>query len=135
MKRMNRAISLLKCLLLSTLIGACADSRSVPVMVGGNAEADACGAVGEVRGLREGGDGFLAVRTGPGAAYPIVDKIGNGQLVYLCDATADGVWLAVVFSSDEDECGVTSPLRSRQPYKGPCRSGWVKATWVEVVAG
>lgn len=135
MKTMNRSIYLASCLLLTIPLAACANAKSVQVMVGGDAESDACGAVGEVRGLRSDGDGFLAVRAGPGATYRIVDKIGNGQLLYLCDATADGAWLAVVYASDDDDCGVTSPLPSRQPYQGTCRKGWVKATWVEVVAG
>ena len=132
---MSRATSLLACVLLSIHLSSCASPRSVPVMVGGDAETDACSAVGQVKGLKAGGDGFLAVRSGPGTTYRMVDKIGNGQLVYLCESSADGDWLAVVYALGDEDCGVTSPLPSRQPYRGHCRAGWVKATWVEVVAG
>lgn len=135
MKMMNRAIPLLLYALLILTTGACASTKSVPVMVGGQAEVDACSAVGQVKGLKADGDRFLAVRAGPGTAYRVMDKIHNDQLLYLCDSVADGAWLAVVYSPDDDDCGVTSPLPSRQPYQGRCRAGWVKATWVEVVAG
>lgn len=135
MKTISGVIALAACLLLAIPVGSCAHMKSVPVMVGGDAESDACGAVGEVKGLRSGGDGFLAVRAGPGTSYGVVDKIGNGQLLYLCDATDDGAWLAVVYGSGDDDCGVSSPLQARQGYQGRCKAGWVKAAWIEVVAG
>lgn len=131
---MNAAMHLLASALLALPLRASAGSQFVTVMVGGFAEMDAC-SVGQVTGLKAGGDGFLAVRAGPGTTYRVVDKIGMGQLVYLCDSADEGAWLAVVYSTDEDDCEVTSPVPSRQPYRGHCRAGWVKAKWIEVVAG
>lgn len=33
------------------------------------------------------------------------------------------------------DCGVSSPVESRRPYRGPCRSGWVSSAYVALVAG
>lgn len=120
-------------LLLATQ-AACAQPV-VPVRVGGNIEIDACGAVGQVTGLKSSGDGFLAVRNGPGSSFQIVDKLHNGQLLYVCDSASDGTWLGVVYASGEDNCGVTSPIAEKRVYAGRCKTGWVSAAWVEIVAG
>ncbi len=68
---------------------------AVPVMVGGVAKLDACGGLGEVRGLNQSGDGFLAVRMGPGRKYPMIDRLYNGNQVYFCDS--HGEWIGIVY--------------------------------------
>ncbi|WP_386812858.1 hypothetical protein [Lysobacter koreensis] len=104
--------------------------------VGGGAEIDACGAVGRVAGLRAGGDGFLAVRKGPGKNFDLVDKIFNGQVVFMCDSAKNGAWLGIVYStSEESDCDVTSPLADARAYMDVCKSGWVRASWVKLIAG
>lgn len=109
---------------------------AVPVRIGGNEVLDACGSLGQVKGLKADGDGFLAVRSGPGAAYAMLDKLGNGREVYLCDGDRDGRWLAIVYpTSPGMKCRVGSPIARKQVYRGPCKSGWVAAAWVEVMAG
>jgi hypothetical protein len=104
---------------------------TVPVMVGGTAELDACGGFGEVRGLHSRGDGFLAVRAGPSRKYPLIDRLHNGRKVYFCDK--HGEWIGIVYG--EQDCGVSSPLPNKQPYKGPCRSGWAHQNWLVMIAG
>ena len=64
----------------------------VPVMVGGEADLDACGGVGVVSGLAPHGDGFLAVRSGTNASYKLVDKLLEGQQVLMCSTSADDKW-------------------------------------------
>lgn len=113
---------------------ACAKT-GMPVMIGGSGEVDACGAVGQVKGLRANGDGFLAVRNGPGPSFGVVDKVHNGQLLYLCDSADGGKWWGVVYSTGGDDCGVTTPIPKNRSYSGRCKVGWVRASWVEVVAG
>lgn len=129
------AAGLLGALLPVALAGA-APPRAVPVEVGGSEEWDACGSVGQVRGLKADGDGFLAVRAGPGVDYPMLDQLGNGRLVYLCGN--QGQWMAVVYAdagSDASVCGVSSAIAKARVYRGPCKSGWVRTDWIEVVAG
>jgi hypothetical protein len=106
---------------------------AVPVMVGGVAKLDACGGLGEVRGLNQSGDGFLAVRMGPGSKYPMIDRLYNGNQVYFC--ASHGKWIGIVYGKPAQDCGLSSPLPKRQPYKGPCQSGWAHRNWLALIAG
>ncbi|WP_244462650.1 integron [Methyloceanibacter caenitepidi] len=112
---------------------ALAQQPQVPVLVGGEADYDACGSQGVVRGLDPNGDGFLAVRGGPSSKYGMLDKIYNGMIVNLCDQR--GSWLGVVYSHETRDCGVGTPWPRRQAYSGPCRSGWVYKKFVTDYAG
>lgn len=117
------------------LAGPAAQAQQArPVQVGGDGTMDACSGIGQVTGLRPGGDGFLSVRAGPDASRAEVDRLGAGTQLHLCDA--DGAWLGVVYADDESaDCGVTSPVPGRSAYAGPCRSGWVHSRFVNIVAG
>jgi hypothetical protein len=116
-------------------VHALATVGSVPVLVGNVADLDACMTVGEVSGLDRQGDGFLAVRTGPGEGHAMVDKLTTGRQVYHCDER--GTWMGIVCTNDpgEVDCGVASPRDAPEPYTGPCLSGWVHARWVKAIAG
>ena len=105
-----------------------------PVMVGGDPEFSACGAFGAVRGLKIGGDGFLALRSGPSANARLIDKLREGDGVYLCDES--GGWFGVVVYPPNPmiDCGVNEPILPKQPYSGPCKTGWVSGNFIEVVA-
>ena len=114
-------------LVLITIAGA---GESVPVMVGGEVNQDACSGYSQVQGLKKGGDGFLAVRRGPSTNYKMIDKLYNGDQVWTCDQK--GKWTGIVYGKD---CGVGSPVKNRQPYKGACKSGWVFGKWLTLIAG
>lgn len=125
-------------LMLTTAPIAAAPPRAVPVEVGGSEEWDACGALGEVRGLKAEGDGFLAVRAGPGADYAMLDQLGSGRQVYVC--ATRGRWISIVYAAvnvnvGEAGCGVSSSIAQARTYRGPCKSGWVHSAWIEIVAG
>lgn len=124
------AISALAALLATPAQGSAPD---VPVPVGGVAEIDACPGLGFVSGIRT----FLAVRTGPGVSYRQTDSLNDGHMLFLCSESADGQWQGVVYASKPglQDCGVSSPTPQAQPYQGPCKSGWVRSTWVSVLAG
>ncbi|QCW27021.1 integron [Lysobacter enzymogenes] len=112
-----------------------APPRAVPVEVGGSEEWDACGSTGRVRGLKADGDGFLAVRAGPGADYAMLDKLATGAWS-ICGSR--GRWTAVVYApagADASACGVSWAIAEAEVYRGPCKSGWVNTAWIEVVAG
>jgi hypothetical protein len=111
-----------------------APPEPIRVQVGEYPDMDACTSSGEVTGLRYS---LLAVRNGPGIAYRQVDELGNGHGLYLCDGTAEGDWIGVVYAPGKEhvDCRVSSPVPERQPYSGPCRSGWVHMKWVRVIAG
>ena len=134
-KQWSRAGALPLAALLSLVaMGAgLAVSLSVPVIVGKVPEYDACGSNGVVKGLDPHGDGFLAVRSGPGSQYQMLDKLLEGQAVFVCDDR--GQWLGVVYTRGNQDCGVDSALDRPKPYSGPCFSGWVYRNWITITAG
>ncbi|MEA3419413.1 MAG: integron, partial [Campylobacterota bacterium] len=92
---------------------------------------DACGAIGAVRGISRNGDGFIAVRSGSGGKYKMIDKLyRNGEYIIMCDSK--GKWTGIVYG---ENCGVGTPISRRQPYKGSCKSGWVYEKYIRLIAG
>lgn len=112
---------------------ALAGDNGVAVHVGGEAELDACGSVGEVHRLNPDGDNFLAVRSGPGSAHAMTDKLYSKAQVYICDE--NGAWVGIVYGPENADCGVTSPIADRQAYSGSCASGWVHGHYIKLIAG
>ena len=110
-----------------------AGDNSVAVQVGGEAELDACGSVGEVYRLNPDGDNFLAVRAGPGSAHQMTDKLHSKTQVYMCDQ--NGAWIGIVYGPDDADCGVSTPIAERQSYAGVCASGWVHGRYIKLIAG
>lgn len=114
-------------------------SSGTPVLIGGDVDGDAC-SIGAVSGLTPGGDGFLAVRSGPGSSYKLVGKLLENQVIAICNSSPDGKWIGVVYSrpvfslSDTPDCGVGRNLDQVQPYLGHCKSGWVSSRWIIGVA-
>lgn len=112
-----------------------------PVMVGGEAELDACPSLGAIIPLRKGGDGFVAVRGAPSVKARMLDKLTPGREVLLCDESPDGKWVGVVYpepfgGAGPEDCGVSQALGGPpRSYDGPCRSGWIFKTFVQVIAG
>ena len=130
-----------KLLLITVALGAlttvtAANRLTVPVIVGGSDDGDACPGTGVVEGLNFHGDGFLAVEAGPGLSFDRIDKLYNGAQVHICEHR--GEWLAIVYSRSgywTERCNVSSPWPRALPYTGPCRSGWVHRRWVGSLAG
>ncbi|MGR3757269.1 MAG: SH3 domain-containing protein [Tranquillimonas sp.] len=67
-----------------------------------------------VTGLDPNGDGFLAVRTGPGTQYAKIDELHNGDRVRPC--ARHGNWWGVY-------------------YGEPRQKGWVHGNWLGQWAG
>jgi hypothetical protein len=112
-----------------------------PVTVGAGAELDACPSLGAIISLRRGGDGFLAVRAASSVKARTLDKLKPGRELLLCQDSADGKWVEVVYpepfgGAGPGDCGVSEvqggPAR---PYDGVCLWGWVLKAYVEVIAG
>ncbi|MEM7693144.1 MAG: integron [Pseudomonadota bacterium] len=106
-------------------------AQSVAVTVGHDGPgADACAGYGTPQGLNPRGDNFLAVRSGPGTKYRMVDKLLTGDGFWVC--SQQGAWLGIVYGAED--CGVGAPLRVG-PYRGPCQMGWVHGRFVSIIAG
>ena len=111
-------------------------SIAFPVRIGEDGPRfDACGSVGRVRGL--GANGRLEVQAAPFDNAEAIDSLRNEQSLFICMRSLDQKWFGVVYAGegqDPAECGVSSPIRARQDYDGPCRSGWVASAFVQLVA-
>lgn len=123
-----------------------------PVRIGeGGPRFDACQAVGRVAGIR---GGELDVLIAPFDSADKKDSIAEGTRVFICTRSHDQQWFGVVYAEpapvqaagegnelaappamDLADCGVSSPVRSKRNYDGPCQSGWVESNFVKLVAG
>ena len=95
--------------------------------------ADACPVQGQVVGLDPHSDGFLAVKSAPSIKSARIDKLFNGERVYLCTRISD--WFGVVYTRRGEDCNVSRSWPTSMAYTGPCRSGWVYRSYVELLAG
>ncbi len=116
---------------------------SRPVTIGEDgARLDACGAMGQV--VRVGARG-LSVRAAPFAEAQEADRLAEGARVHICTRSLDQKWLGVVVpvqvvdgadkAAAPIDCGVTEPVERKQPYDGPCPSGWVSSASIRLIAG
>ena len=116
-----------------------------PVRIGeGGPRFDACQSVGEVGGHVSGS---LPVLSAPFDAAERKDSLAAGQRVYICTRSIDQQWFGIVYdkapaaaegaaaSRSPGNCGVSSPVRAKRNYDGPCQSGWVESIYVVLVAG
>jgi uncharacterized protein YraI len=92
---------------------ASAQELDVDFAISEDAQAAAC-AGSIVSGLDPNGDGFLAVRTGPGSNYPKIGDLHNGDTVRTC--ARNGRWVGVY-------------------YGQPRSKGWVHSNWLVDGAG
>ena len=105
-----------------------AGELDVPVVEqGGDGQAANCMS-SRVAGLKAGGDGFLAVRSGPGTHYAKIDALRNGETVFVFEVR--GKWAGVVYRTGNVTCSSTETRPV--PY---ARKGWVHMNWLRGVAG
>ncbi|NCN85479.1 MAG: hypothetical protein GW808_08285 [Sphingomonadales bacterium] len=121
------------------------DPSAKPVRIGeGGPRFDACQSVGEV-GRHD--SGALPVLSAPFDAAEKKDSLAAGQRVYICTRSIDQQWFGIVYDKapvaaegapearSPGNCGVSSPVRAKRNYDGPCASGWVESIYVVLVAG
>ena len=121
------------------------DPSAKPVRIGeGGPRFDACQSVGEV-GRHD--SGALPVLSAPFDAAEKKDSLAPGQRVYICTRSIDQQWFGIVYDKapateegaaaprSPGNCGVSSPVRAKRNYDGPCASGWVESIYVVLVAG
>src|SRR5215472_17375489 len=111
---LSKQIGLVAGLSLSFLCTALAQQPrgriDVPIVIGGDKEFNACTGTGEVILLDSKRDGFLPVQSGPDRPYREIDRLFNGNKVFLCDQR--GMFYAVIYSESHEltqECGVSRP--------------------------
>jgi len=100
----------------------------VPVII---EQGEARCAAGVVHNVDRNGDGFLAVKAGPGLHYERIDKLSNGKQVLICGDK--GAWQAIIYSTRKgySDCNVKDYQMKPTRYTGPCRSGWAHERWIK----
>jgi Bacterial SH3 domain len=92
------------------LAGTMAEAQDLDVPFGIVEDDQAAGCLAAfVAGLDPNGDGFLAVRAGPGTNHRKIDELYNGDRVRTC--ARSGAWFGVY-------------------YGNPRRVGWVHGKWL-----
>lgn len=81
-----------------------------------------------VAGLKADGDGFLAVRTGPGSEYSKIGELYNGDVVIICDTR--GKWVGVFYG----RVSVNNPSSLDGEWDMPFK-GWIHSNWLRPLAG
>ena len=113
------------------------------ILIGeGGSRFDACPSLGRVTANE------LEVLAAPFDSAKAKDKVTSGQMVHICNRSLDQKWFGIVYdklalavpedssdASNATDCGVSSPVRSKRNYDGPCKSGWVESSFVKLVAG
>ncbi|WP_196161758.1 hypothetical protein [Reinekea sp. G2M2-21] len=99
---------------------------SVPIMVGGNENLDACTAYILIKNGTE-------LRVGPNEGYEVLMKIEKDLTGWSCSYSNE--WSGVIFPLNGEYCGVSSPIPEEKAYSGPCLSGWVPSSQIELLAG
>jgi hypothetical protein len=110
--------------------------EAVPVRIGelGPSFA-ACNGAGTTRHLAAGA--ALPVRAAPFDTAAQSGAVAAGARFFVCTRSHDQRWLGIVYDPSgalEPRCGVSSPAPRRANYAGPCRSGWIAAAFVKLVA-
>ncbi|MCB9026613.1 MAG: hypothetical protein H6625_09875 [Bdellovibrionaceae bacterium] len=98
------------------------------VQWGGESDLDACGASGytmaETVLITEDSNGLTSFKT----------IIPAGTLVTVCDD--DSGYYGVLINEEGIDCGGGSAIVPvRKTYDGPCKSGWIKKVFLQLVAG
>jgi hypothetical protein len=125
--------------LLAAIAAAPAATPDRPVRIGlAGDDLDACLSAGIVANLDPRGDNFLAVRAAPSTRARMLFRLEPRHPVHICEEAGGGQWLGVVVPVARRtrlDCRVGSPVPRPQAYPGPCRSGWVAARYVTIIAG
>ncbi len=80
------------------------------------------------------GGGGVMVFPGDSTDLDYVDVLLHGDNVWMCEVSDD--FAGVVYPEyPGQDCEVSVPQAADRPYLGPCKWGWVKSQWVEVIAG
>ena len=128
-------------------VGAAARSlpsqrAAVPVMVGGQAEIDACPSIGKV--LQPAGAPLVVVRAGPSPHARPVARLAAGHLLWICSDNTASHMAGVVFGAAAQspnatgipaDCGVQTPIAKARAYHGRGQSGWIDSAAFEAIAG
>lgn len=77
--------------------------------------------------------GGAVLRSGPGVDFPIVTILEAGHVVSGCDEQ-DG-WHGIIDAQQDETCSIGIMVATKQPYVGPCDSGWIDESFLTSIYG
>lgn len=84
----------------------------------------------------QGPEGAVGVFPGASMELDITEYLAGGTAVWICESSNDDSMLGIVYANfPGTDCEVSSPVSEDVDYIGPCESGWVEASVVELKAG
>jgi hypothetical protein len=63
----------------------------------------------------------------------VFDKVQINQMASICGEEAD--FYGIIFGSPNQDCKIPKDLSKNEIYKGPCKSGWIRKGFFEIIAG
>jgi hypothetical protein len=120
----------------------------VPIVDGGKAIFSGA-SVGQIVGLKKGGDGFVSVRGAPTLKGQERGRLTLNRYVLMLSgntAAEKAGFIGVIYierAKDADvdleqACGIENPIpptmTAKRIYRGPCKSGWIARRFVKVLA-
>jgi hypothetical protein len=118
----------------------------VPIVDGGKAIFSGA-SVGQIVGLKKGGDGYVSVRGAPSLKANERGRLTPNRFVLMLSgdkAAEKAGFIGVIYVEPAEDvdlgktCGIEDPptptMTQKRIYSGPCRSGWVARRFVKVLA-
>ena len=122
--------------ILSASPATAVEPEQIPLIGSEGPAEDACIGVGTITTL----DKHLAVRERPDQYARKKDQLAPRTLVWICEKNSgeNGEdWQGIVYPNGDNQklgdCKVSSRVTAPEPYKGPCRFGWVHARDLRLV--
>ena len=135
MRRFAQTTALLSalCLTAAPVAAQSMAAGSMPVQIDTSEGLDPCG-FGQINAPEP--DSAVMVFAGPDTEMDVVDYLTHTDKVWMCQ-DVDGFWGVVYPAPATDtDCEVSSSdFVGVVNYSGPCSTGWIKAEWVELLAG
>lgn len=104
-------------------------ANAQPVMIGGEAEIDACASIASV-------ERPTTLKAGPMMQEKSLKTLTKGTTVFVCDEKNEWSGILVIPNRNKPEqCGVSTSVAERKPYAGRCASGWIKTDKLKMIAG
>ena len=101
-------------------------AKTIPVMLYPDTDHGTCSIGLQVN------EGGAALRSGPGVDFSVIATLKAGHVVSGCDE--ENGWDGIIDGQDET-CGIGILVPTKQPYVGPCASGWIDHSHLTSIYG
>lgn len=124
---MNVIRYILTCIFLASCLAAKIYNAAAEEKTDQELSANLCESVVEIVGLKATPGNYLAMRTRPGVASPVLDKLQNGEVFRLCEVRNQ--WIKVLIENNRrNKC---LEMKDKQD----CQFGWIYRDFTRLIAG